>query len=487
MDGLRDILYGVAITEVVGNTDIHCSSIEQNSREVQAGAVFVAVRGETTDGHHYIKASLEAGASAIVCEELPNTTNPLVCYIRVKDSAIALGVMASNFYDEPSKAIKLVGITGTNGKTTIATLAYQLFSSMGRNTGLLSTIENRICEEVESSTHTTGDAIQINRLLRKMVDAGCTHAFMEVSSHAVHQKRIAGLHFSGGVFTNLSHDHLDYHKSFKEYLKAKKKFFDALPSSAFALTNKDDKNGMVMLQNTNAKISSFALTTTAEFKGKVLETGFDGMLLDIDGKEVHCHLVGRFNASNLLAIYGIARLLGEEELEVLMGISTLNPARGRFEIIKSSTGIIGVVDYAHTPDAVTKVLQTLSEIRSGNETLFAVLGCGGGRDKAKRPLMARAACEWSDRVILTSDNPRDEDPELIIDEMQEAVKLQYSTKLIRQVRRDEAIRTAVMMAEPGDIVLIAGKGHEEYQEVQGKRLPFNDRAELQNAFQSLEK
>ena len=444
--------------------------------------MFFAVRGTNVDGHDYIGKAVENGAAAIVCESLPKEVAENVTYIQVENSAYALGVAASNFYGNPSKKLRLVGVTGTNGKTTIATLLYRLYTDAGHPSGLLSTIENIIGHEVVPSTHTTPDPIELNALLQKMVEKGCEYAFMEVSSHSVVQDRIAGLHFAGGIFTNLTHDHLDYHKTMANYRDAKKKFFDNLPQSAFALTNLDDKNGPVMLQNTKAKKLAYALKHDADFKGIVLESHFDGMLMKVNGTEVFTQLVGGFNASNLLAIYGAAIALGFDKNELLVEISKLHGANGRFDMVHSEKGIVGIVDYAHTPDALENVLKTINEVRCNNETLITVVGCGGNRDTTKRPEMAAVAVKMSDRVILTSDNPRNEDPDEIIRQMKAGVDPSDSRKVLSITNRREAIRTAVALAQRGDIILLAGKGHENYQEINGIKNHFDDKEELSKAF-----
>jgi len=397
-----------------------------------------------------------------------------ITYVRVKNSAAALGIIAANFYDNPSNELKLVGITGTNGKTTTATLLHELFMQLGYQVGLLSTVVNKIGNEAIPSTHTTPNAVELNKLLRKMVEAGCDYCFMEVSSHAIHQHRVTGVAFSGAVFTNITHDHLDYHKTFDEYIKAKKMFFDMLPENAFALVNKDDKNGMVMLQNTKAKPYTFALKSAADFTARILESGFSGMMLHIDKNEVWTKLIGGFNVYNLLSIYAVAVLLEQDKLNTLTAISNLNAVEGRFQYIKSQDNISGIVDYAHTPDALKNVLGTISEIRTNNETVITVVGCGGDRDKAKRPLMAQIACEYSNKVILTSDNPRTENPEHIINDMKAGVEPQHYKKVLSITNREEAIKTACMLAESNDIILVAGKGHEKYQEINGEKFPFDD-------------
>ena len=479
---LKEILVNCNLLEIVGEKDLDIPDISFDSRKVGNGTLFFAVKGTQVDGHDYIDKAIEQGASAIVCEKLPRKKSEQVTYIKVDNSAYVLGVAASNFFGNPSKELRLVGVTGTNGKTTIATLLYRLFTDAGYNCGLLSTIENIINREVVPSTHTTPDPIELNELLHKMVEKGCEFAFMEVSSHSVAQDRIAGLHFAGGIFTNLTHDHLDYHKTMANYRNAKKKFFDNLPQSAFALTNLDDKNGAVMLQNTKAKKLSYALKHDADFKGIVMESHFDGMMLKVNGTEVFTQLVGGFNASNLLAIYGAAIALGFNKDELLVELSKLHGANGRFDMVHSESGIVGIVDYAHTPDALENVLETINEVRRHKETLITIVGCGGNRDATKRPEMAAVAVSMSDRVILTSDNPRNEDPDEIIRQMQAGIDPTNRNKVLSISNRREAIRTAVALAKSGDIILLAGKGHENYQEINGIKNPFDDKNELSKAF-----
>ncbi|MFZ5553732.1 MAG: UDP-N-acetylmuramoyl-L-alanyl-D-glutamate--2,6-diaminopimelate ligase [Bacteroidota bacterium] len=484
---LKDILFGVRITEVHGSTHVAIDNIVFDSRKVRSGSLFVATKGTTVDGHQFIDKSIATGADAVICEELPEKRDDKITYVKVADSAAALGIMASNFYDNPSEQIKLVGITGTNGKTTTATLLYHLFKRLGFRTGLLSTVVNKIHNEDVLATHTTPNAIELNALLREMADKGCTYCFMEVSSHAVHQKRISGLHFTGGLFTNITHDHLDYHKTFDEYIKAKKGFFDMLPSGSFALINTDDQHAAVMVQNTKAGVKSFGLKSMADFKGRIIENHLSGLFLNIDGKEVWTKLIGSFNAYNVLGVYAIARLLGQEEVTILTTLSTLLPVEGRFQYTKSSDNIIAVVDYAHTPDALKNVLETIKDIRTGNEQVITVVGCGGDRDKAKRPLMASIACTLSDKVILTSDNPRSEDPETIISEMMKGVEPLHFKKVMHITNRKEAIRAACGFAKSGDIILVAGKGHEKYQEIKGERFPFDDMKEVEECFKTVGK
>lgn len=465
--------------------DREVKGIAFDSRKVEAGFAFVAVQGTLSDGHDFIGKAIDLGATAIVCERLPESISETVTYVTVRNSAQALGIMAANFYDNPSEKLKLVGVTGTNGKTTTVTLLYQLFSALGYNVGLISTVENRIIDEAVPSTHTTPDPVQLNVLLKKMTTAGCTHAFMEVSSHAVDQERIAGLRFEGAVFTNITHDHLDYHKTFENYIKSKKKFFDELSSDAFALVNADDKRGMVMLQNTKASKFTFGLKKMVDYKAKIITNSLDGLELEIGGKNVWFRMIGDFNAYNLLGVYATALQLGEESDEVLQQLSALQGAPGRFERVMPGSKITAIVDYAHTPDALKNVLETINNFRTGNEQVITVVGCGGNRDKTKRPLMASIACKMSDKVVLTSDNPRDEDPMEIIREMQTGVLPTESKKTLVLADREEAIKTACMMARENDIVLVAGKGHETYQEIKGVKYPFDDRKVMERVLKLL--
>ncbi|GAB5399139.1 MAG: UDP-N-acetylmuramoyl-L-alanyl-D-glutamate--2,6-diaminopimelate ligase [Aureisphaera sp.] len=471
---LRDILYKVTLEKVVGNTAVPITDIQFDSRKVQLNDVFVAIRGTLSDGHEYIQKACENGALAIICEELPQQIINGITYVQVKDSQHALAYMAANFYDNPSENLKLIGVTGTNGKTTISTLLYDLFTKAGYEVGLLSTVKILVGSKEYPATHTTPDSVTINMRLKEMVEAGVEFCFMEVSSHGIHQKRTEGLHFSGGIFTNLSHDHLDYHKSFKEYRDVKKTFFDQLPKSAFALTNNDDKNGAFMLQNTKAKKYTYGLKTLANYKAQILENQFSGLLLKINNNELWVKLIGGFNAYNLLAIYGTADLLGMETMEVLQLISTLESVGGRFQYSVSENRVTSIVDYAHTPDALKNVLETINTIRTGNETLITVVGCGGDRDAAKRPKMAQIATQLSNKVVFTSDNPRSEDPEEIIEQMEAGVPPENYKKTLSIVDRKQAIKTACQMAEEGDIILVAGKGHETYQEINGVRNDFDD-------------
>jgi len=485
MKYLSDLLTGLAFTELQGSADVEISCIVFDSRKVVPGCLFVAVKGTAVDGHDYIEQAVKQGAAAIICEELPGHTAGEADFLMVANSAIALGIVAANFYDRPSDQLKLVGVTGTNGKTTVATLLYKLFRELGYKVGLLSTVENQINGKVIPATHTTPDPVALNSLLRDMVDQGCDYCFMEVSSHAVAQHRIEGLKFSGGIFTNLTHDHLDYHKTFDAYRDAKKAFFDSLPKNAFALTNVDDRNGNVMLQNTRAHKKTYGLKNMADFKIKMLENEFNGLLLNVDGDEVWFKLVGSFNAYNLAAVYGAALLLDQDRAKVLVSLSGLTGAEGRFDYVISPSKIVGIIDYAHTPDAVQNVLTTIHDLRKGNEQVITIIGCGGDRDKTKRPVMASMACEWSDKVILTSDNPRSEDPEQIIRDMEAGVTAANKRKTISIVDRREAIKTACHLAKPGDIILLAGKGHEKYQEVKGVKTHFDDKEELTEQFNLL--
>lgn len=472
---LQDLLYGVSIKSLVGKPNVEVANLAFDSRLVNFGTMFFAIKGTMADGHLYIDQTIAAGANVIVCESMPTVLSPEMTYVQVENAAQALGIVASNFYENPSAKLKLVGITGTNGKTTIATLLFQLFRGLNYNVGLISTVQNQINEQIIPATHTTPNPIALNALLQQMVNTGCQYCFMEVSSHAVVQHRIAGLTFAGAAFSNITHDHLDFHQTFDNYLKAKKAFFDELPKTAFALTNADDKNGMVMLQNTKANKKTYALKQMADFKAKILENRFSGLYLNIDKVDVYFKMVGSFNAYNLLACYAIAILLEQDKLNVLTVLSSLTGAEGRFDYMVSPQGIIGIVDYAHTPDAVENVLSTIANIRKGNEQVITVLGCGGDRDKTKRPVMAQVACDWSDKVILTSDNPRTENPQTILAEMEKGVSPTNQRKTLSIVDRKEAIKTACHIAHPGDIILIAGKGHEKYQEINGVRNHFDDK------------
>ncbi|HMM10522.1 MAG TPA: UDP-N-acetylmuramoyl-L-alanyl-D-glutamate--2,6-diaminopimelate ligase [Bacteroidales bacterium] len=475
---LSALLTNCPVKQLIGNADISIETLVFDSRQAQSGSVFFALSGTQSDGHDFIGKALQQGSVAVVCERMPEHPADGITWVQVESSAYCLAQAASAFYDHPSRKLKLVGVTGTNGKTTIATLLYALFSQAGFPSGLISTIQYLVDKKAYPATHTTPDPLTINKMLAEMVDLGCSHAFMEVSSHAMAQMRTFGLHFSGGIFTNLTHDHLDYHGSFAAYRDAKKLFFDLLPQEAFALVNTDDRNGRYMTQNTRAQIFSYAIRSDADFKARVLENQFEGLLLNIMGKEVMTRLIGRFNAYNLLAIYGAARLLGMPEEEALTGISKLQSASGRFEYVRSGAGITGIVDYAHTPDALENVLSTINEIRTHNEKLITIVGAGGNRDRTKRPEMARISCMLSDVVILTSDNPRWEDPNEILNEMRAGVPAEHYKKTIVIPDRREAIQAAVNVAAKGDIILLAGKGHEDYQEIQGKKFHFDDKEEL---------
>lgn len=488
MKKLKDILNAVQPLKIIGETDIPVHSLQLDSRKAGSGDVFFAIRGTNVDGHSFISKVTEQGAAVIVCEELPASTDPSVTYIQVKDARKVSAIMACNFYDHPSKKLKLVGVTGTNGKTSIATLLHQVYIQKGFKAGLLSTIVNKINGREIPSTHTTPDPMAINELLDKMVSEGCEYAFMEVSSHAADQDRIFGLEFRGAIFTNITHDHLDYHKTFQEYIYAKKKLFDQLPVTAFALTNIDDKRGEVMLQNTRAKKYTYALKSIADFRFKILENAFTGLVIQADNIDVHLQMIGRFNAYNLLAIYASCVLLGMEKEEALSAISVLKGAEGRFDYqISAQQKIIGIVDYAHTPDALKNVLDTINEIRTYNEQVITVVGCGGNRDKTKRPEMAHIASELSTKVILTSDNPRNEVPEEIIAEMKAGVPPHNYGKVMSITDRREAIRVACNLANQQDIILLAGKGHEKYQEINNVKYPFDDKAILQETFKELNK
>ncbi|MFM1874989.1 MAG: hypothetical protein RL266_726 [Bacteroidota bacterium] len=471
---LKDILYKAGIEEVIGSTNVAIENICTDSRQAKKFSLFIAVKGTAMDGHDYISKAIEQGSLAIICEVLPKSLVKDVNYIQVKNSRFAAGVISSNFYDNPSRNMKLVGVTGTNGKTTTTTLLYGLFRALGYKVGLISTVRNLINGNVVVATHTTPDPINLNRLLAEMVEAGCEYAFMEVSSHALDQHRVAGIEFAGAIFTNITHDHLDYHKTFSNYIKAKKMLFDGLSSKAFALVNVDDKNGEVMVQNTKAKVVTYGLKSMADRKAKILENNLTGLILNIDGQEVITRLIGSFNAYNILSVYGAALELKEEKLQILTTLSNLQSPDGRFQFIKTENNILGIVDYAHTPDALDNVLSTIQELRTGNEKLITVVGCGGDRDKTKRPEMARIAAEGSDKVILTSDNPRSEDPQTIIDDMKTGLDPVLIRKAVSIVDRAEAIRTACMMVSPGDIILLAGKGHEKYQEIKGVKHDFDD-------------
>ncbi len=471
---LKDILYKAGIKEVVGDTNVAITEVQFDSRKVAKDMVFVAVPGTQVDGHNYINGAIRSGALAIVCEHLPDTLNEKVTYVVVRDSSYALGIMASAFYDHPSEKMKLVAVTGTNGKTSVVTMLHSLISGMGYQAGLLSTVDVRIGSKVLEATHTTPDALAINRIMALMVEKGVQYCFMEASSHAIHQNRMAGLNIDVAVFTNISHDHLDYHGDLNGYIKAKKKLFDHLSSKSFALINRDDRQGETMIMNTRARIYRFGLKGEADYKVRVLENSFDGLLLKINGHELYTKLIGRFNAYNLAVVYGVSDLLGIDQMAALTTLSTLGATRGRFQHICNDEGVIGIIDYAHTPDALRNVLETIAQIRGGHEKVITVVGCGGDRDKAKRPEMARIAAHFSDQLILTSDNPRSEDPEAIIRDMKAGLDPVTTRKARSVTSRREAIRTACSLAQAGDIILVAGKGHEQYQEVQGIKHPFDD-------------
>ncbi|MFH6935685.1 UDP-N-acetylmuramoyl-L-alanyl-D-glutamate--2,6-diaminopimelate ligase [Flavobacterium sp. YO12] len=484
---LKDILYKAAIESVIGSTETPIHKIEFDSRKVEANDVFVAIRGTLSDGHDYINKAIELGAVAIICDTLPETTQKGITYVQVKDTNTALAFMAANYFEDPSAKLKLVGVTGTNGKTTIASLLFQLFQKAGFKVGLLSTVKIMVDDTEYPATHTTPDSITINHYLNEMIEAGVTHCFMEVSSHGIHQKRTEALHFVGGIFTNLSHDHLDYHPTFAEYRDVKKSFFDSLPKTAFALSNIDDKNGTVMLQNTVARKFTYALKTYADFKATILESQLSGLLLKVNDNEVWVKLIGTFNAYNVLAIYGTAVELGMDSLEALRLLSDLESVSGRFQYIVTDSKITAIVDYAHTPDALENVLKTIEDIRTKNEQLITVVGCGGNRDKTKRPIMAKIATDLSDKAILTSDNPRNEDPEVILDEMEKGVEAHNYKKILRITDRKQAIKTACQLAQPNDIILIAGKGHETYQEINGVRHHFDDMETVKEILDQLAK
>lgn len=484
---LTDLLKGIKTEYVIGDEAMLVESLVIDSRKASKGCLFFAQKGTINDGHKFIENVVALGASVIVCEELPEHCGDNVCYVQVRNVSEIMGLIAANFYQHPSQKLQLVGVTGTNGKTTVATLLFQLFSALGFKCGLVSTVQNQIGDQIIPATHTTPDAVSLQALLAQMVDAYCEYVFMEVSSHAVHQHRINGAHFAGGIFTNITHDHLDYHKTFDEYIRVKKLFFDGLSKKAFALTNIDDKRGAVMLQNTVALKKSYSLRVPADFKGKVLENSLAGLLMNINGQDVHFRMMGLFNAYNLLAVYGTAVLLGEDKMEVLAALSNLTGAKGRFETYRSpKQNIIAIVDYAHTPDALLNVLATIKQF-GNQQQIITVVGCGGDRDRAKRPIMAQVACEHSNRVILTSDNPRSEKPESILDDMEAGLTLTQKRKVLRITDRKEAIKTACALAMPEDVILIAGKGHEAYQEINGVRQHFDDKEVVLEIFELLDK
>jgi UDP-N-acetylmuramoyl-L-alanyl-D-glutamate--2,6-diaminopimelate ligase len=478
---IKELIVNIRVKEIRGEVNKAVEAIHFDSRKVVPGSVFVAVKGRATDGHKFIDMAVDRGAVCVIAEEKVTNLSDHVCLILVENSANALALIASTFYENPSSNLTMVGVTGTNGKTTVATLLFRLFTELGYKCGLLSTIENRIGDQVEATGYTTPDALAVQETLARMVDAGCTHAFMEVSSHALDQHRVDGIEWDGAIFTNITHDHLDYHGDFKTYIQAKKIFFDGLSAQAFALLNADDKHAEVMVQNTVAKVSNYSLTKLTDFRARVIENRIDGLQLDVNGIPLHVRLVGKFNASNLLAIYGAAILLGEDREQVLTGLSKLQPAEGRFDLVTGSKQVFAVVDYAHTPDALHNVLSTLIQVRQAGARIICIVGCGGDRDRTKRPEMARIAAALSDQVILTSDNPRTENPEDILDQMWPGVPEDKQAIVLRIADRKQAIRTGVMMAHPGDILLVAGKGHEKYQEINGHRFPFDDKNVLAEA------
>lgn len=476
---LHQLIQSISPKQVLGETHVMIEAIDIDSRKAKKGSLFVAIKGVQADGHAFIEKAIEQGAVAVLCEIIPTQIKEGVAYIQVTNAQEAVAYLAKVFYGNPSAHIKLVGVTGTNGKTTIATLLFKLFRSLGYRCGLISTVQNQIDDEIVPATHTTPDVISLNALLKRMVEAGCSHVFMECSSHAIHQYRITGLDFTGALFSNITHDHLDYHKTFDEYIRVKKSFFDQLSANAFAISNADDKRGGVMLQNTIAKKYLYSLKTLASFKGKILENVLTGLVMLVNDKEVHFRLIGEFNAYNLLAVYGAAICLGEDSDTVLQALSMITGAEGRFDYIINAQKMIGIIDYAHTPDALENVLTTIKKLRKGHEQIITVVGCGGDRDKTKRPIMAQAACDLSDRVILTSDNPRTEDPAQILVDMEKGLSSAAKRKYITVIDRREAIKTAVDMAKAEDIILVAGKGHEKYQDIKGVKYPFDDKAVLQ--------
>jgi UDP-N-acetylmuramoyl-L-alanyl-D-glutamate--2,6-diaminopimelate ligase len=481
MKKLKQILEGM-VCLVTGNTNVDINKIEFDSRKIEKGDLFIAIRGTQSDGHNYILKAIELGAAAIICEEIPEGLTSDITIIKVPDSGKALGLTAANYYDNPSLKLKLVGVTGTNGKTSIVTLSHRLFTEFGYKAGLLSTVRNLIGQKESHATHTTPDALTIQKMMKDMADEGCQYAFMEVSSHSIDQHRIAGLEFNIGAFTNITHDHLDYHKTFDAYIKAKKQFFDDLPETAFALVNNDDKHASVMVQNTSAQVKTFGLHSVADFKVKIMESHFDGMLISIDNTELWTQLIGDFNASNLLAVYSIAILLGEKKEDILRILSTLKTVEGRFEYVRSNTGVTAIVDYAHTPDALKNVLSTINQIRNDSCQLITVFGAGGDRDRTKRPVMGKIVSEMSNRVIVTSDNPRSEEPQSIIGEIIAGIGPDKIKNVLSIADRKEAIRTACMMAHSGDVILIAGKGHEDYQEIKGVKSHFSDKEVVSEIF-----
>ena len=485
---LKDILYKVNIRAVNGDTAVAVKDLQTDSRKVTPGSCFIAIKGTVTDGHDFIAKAVENGATSVVAESIPSNTAEGVTYVEVENSALAAGMMSHQYYGEPSTKLKMIGVTGTNGKTTIATLSWKLFTSLGYKCGLVSTVQNQVGDRVVESTHTTPDAISLNKLLKEMVDEGCTHVFMECSSHAIYQHRIAGIRFAVAMFSNITHDHLDYHKTFDEYIRVKKSWFDGLDKSAIAISNADDKRGTVMLQNTAAKKMFYSLKTLADFKGKILENSLAGLHMLVNDVDVHFKMIGEFNAYNLLAVYGMAVSLGENRNDVLLYLSNLSGAEGRFDyVLSEQEGVVGIVDYAHTPDALLNVLATIRNLRQGEEKIITVVGCGGNRDAAKRPVMAEVACQYSDKVIFTSDNPRNEDPLEILKDMEAGVNVAARKKYITIADRKEAIKTAVSLSSKKDILLVAGKGHEKYQEIKGVKYDFDDRKVLIEMFGLLDK
>ena len=485
---LNDILYKVSIKSVYGSTGIVVKDLQADSRKVSAGSCFIAIPGNTVDGHDFIETAVNNGATAVICEKMPTVLKDSITYVVVENSSVAAGLISHRFYGEPSSKFKLVGVTGTNGKTTIVTLLWKLFTGMGHKCGLISTVQNQVGNTVIAATHTTPDAVSLNKLLKRMLDEGCEYVFMECSSHAIQQQRIAGLEFAGGVFSNITHDHLDYHKTFDEYIRVKKSWFDGLPATAFAISNADDKRGLVMLQNTNAKKYLYSLKTLADFKGKIIENSLLGLHMLVNDVDVHFKLIGAFNAYNLLSVYGVAVCLHADKNEVLQVLSNLSGAEGRFDyILSKNEHIIGIVDYAHTPDALLNVLATIKNLRQGAEKIITVIGCGGNRDTSKRPIMAEVACQHSDKVIFTSDNPRNEDPLVILKEMEAGVNVVARKKYITIADRREAIKTAVSLGSKEDIILVAGKGHEKYQDIKGIKYEFDDKNVLKEMFEMLEK
>jgi len=485
---LNELLYRVNIKAVSGNLETTISNLQTDSRKVTPGTCFIAVKGVFSDGHQFIPNAILQGAKVIICEQLPQSLKEDVCYVEVADTSVAAGIISANYFGNPSEKMKVVGVTGTNGKTTIATLLWKLFTELGYTCGLVSTVQNRIGSRTLESTHTTPDPVSLQALMAEMRNEGCTHVFMECSSHAIHQQRIAGVHFTGAIFSNITHDHLDYHGSFEEYIRVKKSWFDGLPSHSFAISNSDDKRGHVMLQNTKAKKLFYSLRTLADFKGKILDNSLNGLHLILNDIEVHFRMIGNFNAYNLLAVFGAAVSLGEDKHNVLQVMSSLTGAEGRFDFITSKNEkVVGIVDYAHTPDALLNVLATIKDLRQENQKIVTVVGCGGNRDKQKRPIMAEVACQHSDKIILTSDNPRDEDPQDILRDMESGINVVCRKKCITIADRREAIKTAVNLTSEKDILLIAGKGHEKYQEIRGVRHPFDDKEVMNEMFELLEK